>query len=49
MEPTIWCKCGKPYKFYNMYVGDQSVCPKCRAEAEKNMGSRYQLERKKEK
>jgi len=28
--------CGKPYKVYNMTVADQSACPKCVAEANKN-------------
>ena len=33
-EATIKCPiCGKPYVVYPMYVGDQSACPKCRAEA----------------
>lgn len=27
--------CGKPYTFYNYYVGDQTYCPECRAEAKK--------------
>ncbi len=31
---TVKCPiCGKPYKVYDMYAGDQSACPKCRAEA----------------
>lgn len=37
-EKTIKCPiCGKPYKFYAFYAGDQSVCPKCVAEAEKDI------------
>jgi len=28
--------CGKPYKVYNMTVADQSACPKCVAESNKN-------------
>ena len=27
--------CGRPYKFYAYYCGDQSVCPKCREEVER--------------
>jgi len=30
--------CGKPYRIYSYYAHDQSVCPKCRIEADKNMG-----------
>ena len=34
-EQTVKCKiCGKPYKFYMFYAGDQSACPACRREAE---------------
>jgi len=37
-ETTVACKiCGQPYKVYNMYAGDQSACPSCRAKAEQNM------------
>lgn len=37
-ETTVKCPiCGKPYKVYNAYYGDQSACPKCREEARKNM------------
>lgn len=28
--------CGKLYKFYAFYAGDQSACPSCRREAEEN-------------
>lgn len=38
MEQVAKCKfCGKLYEFYSHMVGDQSVCPDCRAEAKKNM------------
>jgi endogenous inhibitor of DNA gyrase (YacG/DUF329 family) len=31
---TVKCPiCGKPYKVYAFYAGDQSACPKCRTEA----------------
>lgn len=31
---TVECPiCGDPYVAYSHYVGDQSACPKCRAEA----------------
>lgn len=30
--------CGKPYQFFSHYAGDQSACPKCRAEAMKIVG-----------
>ena len=36
-EQTVWCRCGKPYKVYSHYAGDQSACPSCRAQAEQNM------------
>jgi len=37
-EQTVKCPiCGKPYKFYPFYAGDQSACPACQAEATKNM------------
>ena len=29
--------CGRPYKVYDMYAGDQSACPECVAEAEKGV------------
>lgn len=33
-ETTVKCRtCGDPYVFYNMYAGDQSACPTCRAKA----------------
>lgn len=36
MESTVKCPiCGKPYKTYPMYCGDQSACPECRAAAER--------------
>ena len=40
MEPKVAkCPlCGKLYEVYPMMVGDQSVCPSCRAEAKRNMG-----------
>jgi len=37
MEQTIRCKiCGKPYKVYSHYAGDQSACPECVRQAEVN-------------
>ena len=30
--------CGKPYRFFAFYAGDQSACPACRAEADRNSG-----------
>jgi len=39
METTVKCPiCGRPYKCFDMYAGDQSACPKCISEAEGNMG-----------
>lgn len=39
-EQTRKCPiCGKPYKVYAMYCGDQSACPACRAEAERAVNS----------
>ena len=33
-ERTIACPiCGDPYVIYDMYAGDQSACPKCKAKA----------------
>jgi len=33
-EQTVKCPiCGNPYKVYTHFAGDQSACPKCRAEA----------------
>lgn len=29
--------CGGPYRIYSYYAGDQSTCPKCQKEADKNM------------
>ena len=29
--------CGRPYKVFSMYAGDQSACPSCRAEAERQI------------
>lgn len=38
MEQTVKCKiCGKPYVFYGHLAGDQSACPKCRAQARKEL------------
>jgi uncharacterized paraquat-inducible protein A len=35
MESTRKCPiCDKPYKVYAHYAGDQSACPRCRAQAE---------------
>lgn len=32
---TIKCPiCGRPYKWFGHYAGDQSACPMCRYEAE---------------
>ena len=31
---TLKCPiCGEPYTTYDMYAGDQSACPACRAKA----------------
>lgn len=36
-EQTVKCPiCGRPYKVYSHYAGDQSACSSCRAEASKN-------------
>lgn len=36
-EKTVKCSiCGRPYKVYSYYTGDQSACPKCIEEAENN-------------
>ncbi len=36
-ETTVKCKiCGKPYKVYAFFVGDQSACPDCIREANRN-------------
>lgn len=32
---VMWCRCGKPYRFYSHTVADQSACPACRAEIER--------------
>lgn len=41
-EKTIKCPiCGRPYKFYPFYVGDQSACPKCVAKAERLSNPKY--------
>lgn len=38
MEQTIKCPiCGRPYKVYDGYAGDQSACPSCRDQAYRNM------------
>ena len=38
LDHTVKCRiCGDPYKFLSMIVRDQSACPKCVAEAERNM------------
>jgi len=38
-KSTIACPiCGRPYKFYSHYAGDQSACPSCRAIAETGQG-----------
>jgi endogenous inhibitor of DNA gyrase (YacG/DUF329 family) len=38
-ERTIKCPiCGRPYKTYPSYAGDQSACPRCRKEAERQEG-----------
>lgn len=32
LNPIITCPvCGAPYQFYAMMVGDQTICPDCRA------------------
>lgn len=30
MEQILRCHCGKPYRVYGNYCGDQSLCPGCR-------------------
>jgi len=30
-EQIVRCRCGRPYRFYGLYCGDQSKCPVCRA------------------
>jgi hypothetical protein len=39
--PSEWTRrcpiCGAPYKCYNMTVADQSACPDCIAEAERQL------------
>ena len=38
METTVKCPiCNRPYVVMDMYVGDQSACPKCRKEARENI------------
>jgi len=35
-EMTVKCPiCGKPYKIYPYFFGDQSVCPDCQSQVEK--------------
>ena len=37
-DQTVKCPiCGRPYKVMMFYAGDQSACPSCRAEADRNM------------
>jgi len=38
---TVKCICGRMYKTYMFYCGDQSACPTCRAEAEKACPKEY--------
>lgn len=36
-EQTVKCKiCGRPYKTYAYFAGDQSACSRCVREAESN-------------
>jgi NMD protein affecting ribosome stability and mRNA decay len=50
--PSEWTRrcpiCGAPYKCYNMTVADQSACPDCIAEAERQLErpSEYEQERR---
>lgn len=38
MGGTIKCPiCGRPYKWFAHFAGDQSACPACRAEAEQSV------------
>lgn len=39
MTEFIKCACGKLYRIYDMYASDQSVCPKCKADARKEFES----------
>jgi len=42
-EVTVKCPiCGKPYKVYAFYAGDQSACPSCQTEAKKQNPKSYQ-------
>ena len=34
-EKLVKCPCGDLYQIFDMYVGDQSGCPKCRDEKNK--------------
>lgn len=34
---TVKCGCGRWYRQYPMYVGDQSVCGRCRAQIEEEI------------
>ncbi|MHA1685255.1 MAG: hypothetical protein ACTSYD_02480 [Candidatus Heimdallarchaeaceae archaeon] len=38
-EKTVKCPiCGRPYKVYPFYSGDQSACPSCQREAMQQTG-----------
>ncbi len=38
MDETVKCRiCGKPYKFFVFYAGDQSACPDCRSAAKRGI------------
>ena len=41
-ERTVKCPiCGRPYKVYAYYVGDQSACWKCRRKADEMEPKRW--------
>lgn len=41
-ETTIKCPiCGNPYVVVDMYVGDQSACPRCRSRAREQNTQEY--------
>jgi endogenous inhibitor of DNA gyrase (YacG/DUF329 family) len=47
VEQTVKCPiCGRPYKVYAHTTADQTACPKCVAEAERNVGKYETYDRK---
>lgn len=46
MEQTLKCPiCGKPYKAYSHFAGDQSACQKCQSKARKSLRDRLKKAR----